>query len=123
MVSDNQGGERSQFLDELISLEEAIERLEGAKLITENQQQKIDQLYRRIKQQDGYIQRLNDTLDNLEATMIDIATDLAGAGGMTHKDKDERLLAAIYRLLARGNRPPAKSPSDGRPRDMDDIPF
>lgn len=105
MITDNQGGERSQFVDELINLEEAIERLEGAKLVTENQRQKIDQLYRRISQLNRDVEKLNRILEDITIQQRDIARDLARTGGQTHKDKDEALLAAIYRLLSIGYAP------------------
>lgn len=116
MITDNQGGERSQFVDELINLEEAIERLEGAKLVTEGQRQKIDQLYRRISQLNRDVEKLNRILEDITIQQRDIARDLARTAGLTHKDKDQALLIAIYRLLSIGYTPV-------KVRDMDDIPW
>jgi len=123
MVTDNQGGERSQFINELIDLEEALERLEGAKLVTEGQQQKIDQLYRRISQLNREAERLNSILENITVQQRDIARDLAHTAGQTHKDKDEALLNAIYRLLSIGYAPVKVRDMDDIPWQVDDLPF
>lgn len=123
MVTDNQGGERSQFINELISLEEALERLEGAKLVTENQRTKIDQLYRRISQLNRGVEKLNRILEDITIQQRDIARDLAHTAGQTHKDKDEALLAAIYRLLSIGYAPVKIIDMDDIASEDDELPF
>jgi len=123
MVTDNQGGERSQFLDELISLEEAIERLEGAKLITENQQHKIDQLYIRIAQLDGHIGAYKERIDYLQSVSRSLALDLARAGGYDHKGKNERILQVVTRLLEIAVPREIRYFSPETNRDFDDLPF
>lgn len=40
------------------------------------------------------------TLENFRAAAIEIALELASTGGKTHKEKDERMMRAIARLLA-----------------------
>jgi len=116
MTSDKNTSERFEFVGELLNGEELLERLAGAQDVVASlnskingQETKIEALRRELKKRDR-------TLENLAVTMRDIARDLARAGGQTHKDKDEVLLIAIYRLLAHGNEPVVA-------RDMDDIPW
>lgn len=108
--------ERFEFVGELLNGEELLERLAAAQDVAANLNAKIEVRDDKIEALRKELKKRSDTIDNMQSQMVDIAGDLARAGGQVHKDKDEILLIAISRLLSWGIR--------GAPvRDMDDIPF
>lgn len=104
--------------DELTA-EQLFERLQGAKLVTENQRAQIEALRLELAEKDGEIFHLHKSSARLSRAMIDMAADLARAGSYDHKSKNEAILAVVYRLLARGNMVMWQPV----PEDMDDITF
>lgn len=105
-------------LDEL-SQDQLLERLEGAKLVTENQRAQIEALRLELAEKDGEIFHLHKSAARQGRAMTDMAADLARAGSYDHKSKNEVILAVIYRLLARGNQVMWQPVAE----DMDVIPF
>lgn len=104
--------------DEL-SPEQLYERLQGAKLVSAGLRDRIAELERanEIARKQGAW--MVEQFDQMQQDVTGIARDLAQAGGYAHKEKNEFILGAIYRLLNLANwtlNPP-------RMRDMDDIPF
>lgn len=71
---------------------------------------------KRLDVSDARIKKLEMTMLNINAMMLDCAADLARAGGHDHKGKNEAILAVIARLLAYGNNPLRRA-------EYDDVPF
>jgi len=114
---ENKGNnERFEFINELLTGEELLERLAAAQDVIRGLTANGKASERKIEGLRGEIKKLNEILDSITIQQRDIARDLASAGGQTHKDKDEVLLIAIYRLLSIGYAPV-------KVRDMDDIPW
>jgi len=116
MDNNKNDNERFNFVNELLTGEKLLERLAAAQDVVKNLTYKIDLKDAVIAQRDRTIRKLNEILESITVQQRDIARDLAQAGGQTHKDKDETLLIAIYRLLSIGYAPVIQ-------RDMDDIPW
>lgn len=101
---------------EKLNIFQLIERLEAAQEVVKALNAHIEAREGKIEALERLLKKRDRTLQDMAGTMRDIARNLAGAGGQTHKDKDEVLLIAIYRLLGQGN-------AFGQARDMDDIPW
>ncbi len=123
MITDNTGSETSKFVDELIDLEEALERLEDAKVVVENLNEKISAGVLTIADLREVIARRDERIAWLAKVCQQIALDLARAGGYDHKGKNERILAAITNLLEIAMpRNLDWKPADSQ-HDSDDPPF
>jgi len=116
MGNDELFGDRVNVVEEIVALEVALERLEAARVVVAGLEAKVRLGDRVIASYKLTVADRDKMLESLAVMMCDIATDLARAGGQTHKDKDEILLAAIYRLLTYSN-------NRVRDRHIDDLPF
>lgn len=108
--------ETRKMIDEILELEDALERLAGAHIV-------VDGLTERLKKKEienaDLIETVADWKDRLayfQAQCRGLALDLARAGDYDHKGKNERILQVITSLLEMATRRSVA-------RDMDDIPF
>lgn len=115
---DNQplDNERFNFVNEMLTGEELLERLAAAQDVVADLNAKVEVRNEKIDTLRHELQKRAMHIENMQAQMVDIAGDIARAGGQTHKDKDAILLIAISRLLSWGI-------SGNKVRHMDDIPF
>jgi len=123
VITDNQGGERSQFIDELISLEEAVERLEGAKLVVDNLNAQIE-LHKQIARDfENAADLRTDFIAELQRFMVNVAVKLSGIGDHDHRAKNAAILAAVHELLVMSRKKLLQRFTGANRGDVDEIPF
>jgi len=88
------------FMGEWLTGEQLIERLDAAQQVVFSLQSKIDLKAQIIAEKNVAISHLEGVRDRLIDDMRDLARDLARMAGATHREKNEAILAVIYRLLS-----------------------
>jgi len=101
---------------EKLNIFQLLDRLDAAQQVTQGLTAKVELRDRTIAEKNTAIQHLEGVRDRLIDDMRDLARDLARVAGDTHREKNEAILAVIYRLLS------AEMGRKHRPY-MDDVPF
>lgn len=94
-------GERFDFVNELLTGEELLERLAAAQDVVKSLTLKIDLLERFQKNAVNEKRARDKGEAEFYEDMVKLASDLAQAGGYAHKEKNETILAVIHSLLNR----------------------
>jgi ATP/maltotriose-dependent transcriptional regulator MalT len=104
------------FIGEWLSGLELVDRLLAAQMVVESLTKQVDRAKDVIVMQKTALEHKEGIIDRLIVDMRDLARDLARVAGDTHREKNEAILAVIYRLL---------SAEMGRrlTQQMDDVPF
>jgi len=104
------------FMGEWLSGQELLDRLDAAQIVAQGLTAKVELRDQTIAEKNTAIKHLEGVRDRLIIDMRDLARDLARVAGDTHREKNEAILAVIYRLL---------SAEMGRrlTQGMDDVPF
>jgi len=104
------------FMGEWLSGQELLDRLDAAQLVVQSLTARLDTANDTIAMQKVVLDNRQGIIDRLIVDMRDLARDLARVAGETHREKNEAILAVIYRLL---------SAEMGRrlTQGMDDVPF
>lgn len=92
------------------------ERLLAAQQVVSGLTVRLNEAHDSIAHQKMALEHRQGIIDRLVDDMRDLARDLARVAGDTHREKNEAILAVIYRLLS------AEPPKRHYP-DIDDLPF
>lgn len=95
--------ETRKMIDEILELEDALERLAGAHIVVDSLTARLNLAEKVIVTLKNTIMDRDATLSRIQIAMIDMAQDLARAGSYDHRGKNEAILGVIARLLAHGN--------------------
>lgn len=99
MQDNKNDNERFNFVNELLTGEELLERLAAAQEVVQALTAQIEARNVIIHDQRNLITWRDDRIEWFRKQMRAMALDLARSGGYDHKGKNERMLAVITTLL------------------------
>lgn len=116
-MSENKGSaERFDYINEMLTGEELLERLAAAQEVVSGLQARVNLGNTVIESYKNTLAERDRDIASLQGFMVRISRKLAAAGGYAHKEKNEVLLSVVADLLTSGIRTFGGS-------DMDDLPF